>query len=209
MTRPRRQSGRYGAIGSALAATRRLLVDARLQVSEQRIDLRVSPAARRRAACSSRRAPAGLSPCVISVRRPSGWIRSRVVLDRRAVPAGAVQRRDTSRRRLSTPGAPSSSGSASDARYDCVLALASDATTLALHRRVVDAAELSALPAIRADLVRLEPGLRRVAGDGVELSLQRRNPPAVVDVLRVDVDLDDPVDRHVQIVDRDRRRSDT
>src|SRR5580765_5788497 len=85
--RPRRQSGRYGAIGSALAATCRLLVDARLQISEQRVDLRVSPAARHRRhvvrdwrtlveALRAQRSRA--------LRRDQG----RVGLDRGAVPAG-------------------------------------------------------------------------------------------------------------------------
>src|SRR6476469_7687097 len=90
-TRPRRQSGRYGAIGSALAATRRLLVDARLQISEQRIDLRVSPAARhgRHVVRDGR---ALVEP--LRDQRPQALRldQGRVVLDRGAVPAGAVKR---------------------------------------------------------------------------------------------------------------------
>src|SRR5262249_24891322 len=52
--------------------------------------------------------------------------------------------------------------------------------------------------------LRLEPRVIRMAGDGVELPLERRDPPAVIDVLRVDVDLHDAVHGYVQLVDRDR-----
>src|SRR5438874_8773426 len=45
MTRPWRQSGRYGST-VALAATRRPIVDALLQVGEERADLPVGPAMR-------------------------------------------------------------------------------------------------------------------------------------------------------------------
>src|SRR6266568_6877557 len=45
MTRPWRQSGRYGST-VALAATRRPLVDVRLQVGEERLHLRAGPAVR-------------------------------------------------------------------------------------------------------------------------------------------------------------------
>src|SRR2546430_1188749 len=47
MTRPWRQSGRYGST-VALAATRRPLVDALLQIGEQRLHLLIRPAVRDR-----------------------------------------------------------------------------------------------------------------------------------------------------------------
>ena len=64
-------------------------------------------------------------------------------------------------------------------------------------------AELTALAFVGPDLFRPEPRLRRLLGDRVELSAELRDPPAVVDVLGVDLDADDPVDRSVQLVDRD------
>src|SRR5216684_1921362 len=72
-----------------------------------------------------------------------------------------------------------------------------------LHRRVEDAAELPASPAVRPDSISLEPRVRPVAGDGVELAAELWDPPAVVDVLRRDVDAHRSVDRCVELVDRD------
>src|SRR3954454_11875617 len=92
ITRPRRQSGRYGVIGgSALPATSRLLVDARLQISEERIDLSVGPAARH-----GRHVVRDGRPLVEPLRDQRAQAlrldQGRVVLDCGAVSAGAVQR---------------------------------------------------------------------------------------------------------------------
>src|SRR5262249_25734615 len=65
------------------------------------------------------------------------------------------------------------------------------------HRRVLDPAELCALSRERPRLVHLEPGVVRMAGDGVDLAAERRNPPAVDHVVgrRADVEPDRPADR--------------
>src|SRR3954454_7108715 len=67
------------------------------------------------------------------------------------------------------------------------------------HVRVVAPAELGALAAERpaGQLAGdLEPGVVRVAGDGVELAAQLRDPPGVRDVLGGDVERDRRVGRH-------------
>src|SRR6185312_340662 len=67
------------------------------------------------------------------------------------------------------------------------------------HVRVVAPAELGALPGehgARELAGDLEPGVVRVAGDGVELAAELGDPPGVDDVLRVDVQRDRRVRRH-------------
>src|SRR3954453_2098627 len=70
------------------------------------------------------------------------------------------------------------------------------------HVGVVAPAELRAVPAelgagqIARDL---EPGVVRVARDGIELAAQLRDPPRVRDVLRADVERDRRVDRDDQL----------
>jgi hypothetical protein len=49
----------------------------------------------------------------------------------------------------------------------------------------------------------LEPEVVRLAGDRVELALERRDPPAVVDVFGVDQELDVAVDGNPHPLDLD------
>src|SRR5438067_1616503 len=70
------------------------------------------------------------------------------------------------------------------------------------HRRVIDAAELRALALVAAGLIRLEPEVVRVAWDGLNLAAERRDPPAVDDVRRDHIEIDDGTGRHVQRTDR-------
>src|SRR6266849_1831969 len=70
------------------------------------------------------------------------------------------------------------------------------------HRLVVEAAELGALPVVRADSVGLEPAVIRLARDRLDLPAELRDPPAVHDVVRLDGEENDLVGRHIQVVDR-------
>ena len=71
------------------------------------------------------------------------------------------------------------------------------------HVRVLVAAELTALSLERPRPVGAEPEVVRLAGDRVELALERRDPPAVVDVLRRDHELDVAVRRDPHPLDLD------
>src|SRR2546421_2661461 len=72
-----------------------------------------------------------------------------------------------------------------------------------LHRGVEDPAELAALAAVGAGALGPEPRVVRLPGDGVELAVEVRDPPAVVDVVGVDVERHDPAHGRVELVDRD------
>src|SRR3954468_2749949 len=64
------------------------------------------------------------------------------------------------------------------------------------HVGVVAPAELGALAPVDAWLRDLEPGVVRVARDGVELAAELRDPPGVDDVLAADLERDGRVRRH-------------
>src|SRR4029453_7626156 len=72
-----------------------------------------------------------------------------------------------------------------------------------VHVRVLVAAELAALALERPGSVGAEPEGGRLAGDRVELALERRDPPAVVDVFGIDQELDVAVDRNPHLLDLD------
>src|SRR5205085_10129784 len=65
------------------------------------------------------------------------------------------------------------------------------------HVWVLVAAEFAALALERPGPVGATPEVVRLAGDRVELALERRDPPAVVDVLRIDDQLDVAMRRHL------------
>src|SRR5262245_17512964 len=91
MTRPWRQSGRYGATGSALAATRRRLVAVRPHVSPQGPQLKVGPTSRHRWHVTRDRS----NPVLAFVQEGPETLRrdeGRAALDVRAIAARAVER---------------------------------------------------------------------------------------------------------------------
>src|SRR5713101_1559006 len=190
MTPPFRQSGRYGST-VALTATRRSLVDVLLQVREQRQHLVVRPAVR-----NGRHLVPALADQLfeaLSLREQS------VVRDPR--PEATLALESVALRARALPLAPSKiAGRGTEPRGVVGLRLHLDDR---LHRRVEDAAELSASTPIRSDAIGLEPRVRHVARDGVELAAEFRDPPAVVDVLRGDVDAHGSIHGCVQPVDRD------
>src|SRR5712692_3805248 len=190
MTRPWRQSGRYGST-VALAATRRPLVDALLQVGEERLHLLARPAVRD----GRHRVPA--LPDQLLQTLP---LREQGV-GRDVGPEAALALEAVALRARPLPLA-ATEGAVRGGEPRRVVGLRLDVDD-GLHRRVEDPAELTALPAVRSDAVRLEPCVRHVAGNGVELAAELRDPPAVVNVLRGDVDAHRSVDRRVQFVDRD------
>jgi hypothetical protein len=69
---------------------------------------------------------------------------------------------------------------------------------------VEDPAELAALAPVGPGLFGAEPRVVRLSGNGVELAAELGDPPAVVDVVRVDREGDDLVRGRVELVDRDR-----
>jgi hypothetical protein len=73
------------------------------------------------------------------------------------------------------------------------------------HHRVLDPAELGALPLVDPRALRLEPGVVRLAGDRVHLPRQLRHPPAVdhVEVGRRDHQVDRALNRDDELVDRE------
>src|SRR6266511_1050987 len=188
-TRPRRQSARYA---SALTATSLTLVDHRIEILLEHPELLVIPPAGHRGHLSAAVAEQLLEPL--------GLDQERVVRDRRAVVAFALW--PVELRADAHPFVPAEAQGplVSDPRLVLVLRFDHDART---HLRVEDAAELAAASTVRPDLVGLEPRVRALTGDGVELAAELGNPPAVVDVARVDVHSDDLVHGRMQLVDRD------
>src|SRR5262245_47417475 len=196
VTRPRRQSARYVSV---LTATRRPLVDVLLQVRVQRGELVVGPPARNRRHVARDR----LDP-VLAVNEQLAQARrlheQRVGRDVRAVAALAL--RSVALGADADPLIAAEVGR-SRSREPRLVVAPRLRDHLSLHLCVEDTAELAAASAIRPDLVRLEPRVSVPAGNGVELAAELRNPPAVIDVLRVDLDADDAVHRDVHLVDRD------
>src|SRR3989475_10359162 len=190
MTRPWRQSGRYGST-VALAATCRCLVDVPLQVREKRLHLVVRPAVRNWRHLVPALADQLLE--ALSLREQS------VVRDCR--PEATLALQSVALRARAHPLAPSEiAGPGTEPRGVVGLRLHLDDR---LHCRVEDPAELAASTSLRPDPIGLEPRVRPVARDGVELAAELRDPPAVVDVLRGDVDAHGSIHRCVQPVDRD------
>src|SRR5947209_1170953 len=68
------------------------------------------------------------------------------------------------------------------------------------HVRVLQAAELRALPAIEAGLVRFDPEFVDAAGNEIALAVQVRDPEAVDDVARIEAQQDGRVDGDVDLV---------
>src|SRR5712691_13234890 len=150
-TRPSYHAGRAGST-SVLTATFRS--EARLQVADRRVHQLVVP---RR---SDRR---HLPEAVAQQLAQRRWIAERRVRrDRGAdqsLAAEAVARRaDADERLLADAGR----------RLRCRNDLHE-----AAHRRVLDPAELGAANSVRADLLRLEPRVVRLAGDRVDLAAER------------------------------------
>src|SRR5215210_2736115 len=162
---------------SALAATRPSLVDVRFQVREQRVELLVGPAAadgrhvaghRRDSVLSFEQQRAetlrlGEERAVRDVGPVAALARQAMALRAHAFPLAAPE---CLRRRPAGP------------RRVLLLRLDDHRRT---HLRMEDAAELAAAPAVRAGAVGLEPGVRALAGDRVELPAELGDPPAVVD----------------------------
>src|SRR6266508_26839 len=188
-TRPRRQSARYA---SALTATSLTLVDYRIEILLEHPELLVIPPAGHRGHLSAAVAEQLLEPL--------GLDQERVVRDLRAVVAFALW--PVALRADADPFVPAETQGPlmSDPRLVLVLRFDHDART---HLRVEHAAELAATATVGPDPVGLEPRVRALTGDGVELAAELGNPPAVVDIARVDVHPDDLVQGRVQLVDRD------
>src|SRR5512133_1552435 len=198
-TRPRRQSARYVSV---LTATRRTLVNVPPDVGVEREELLVRPAERDR-----RHVARGRRDAVLAVDEQGMQAlrlgQQRVRLDRRAVPALSLEAvalgadadplvpAEISRRSRGEPRPVVAQGLREDPR---------------LHLCVEDTAELAAAPSVDPHLISLEPRVILPARDRVELAAEGRDPPAVNDVVRVDVDADDAMDGNVHLVDRDRAR---
>src|SRR5215210_1194664 len=162
MTRPWRQSGRYGS--KVALATRGCLVDVLLQVVEQRLHLLVRPAVRDR-----RHLVPTLSDQLLEA---SALRQQGVVRDRR--PETALPLQPMALRARAFPLAFAESV-ACGAEPGCVLRLRLHLDD-SLHRRVENPAELAALPAVGAGSVGFEPCVRHVTRDRVELAAELWNP---------------------------------
>src|SRR5436305_695685 len=195
-TRPWYQGGLL--TGTPLAATP-ASCDVARHVREQPVELRLAPAAAdgRHEAWEVR-----LVAAVLEQRLQLGRVdEDRAARDRRAV--AALARETVAVRADAGPLALPEAGFRA-LRDELLVGLLRLHDHARLHRRVEDAAELAALAAVLPELPRAEPRVVGHARDGVELAAERGNPPAVVDVLRVDVDLHDLTGGRVQLVDRDR-----
>src|SRR5439155_15319792 len=166
MTRPSRQSGRYGST-SALAATGRPLVDVLLQVGEERLYLVVGPAVRDRGHL--------VSPLPDQLLQTRSLREQGVVRDIR--PEAALPLKPVAFRARALPLAASECAPCS-AEPGCVVGLRLHVDD-GLHRRVEDAAEPPPSPAIGSDLVGFEPRLGHVTRDRLELVAELRHPPAL------------------------------
>src|SRR3954447_12925422 len=180
--RPRRQSARYV---SALAAIRRL-GDVALQVLLERAELLARPAPPDGRHVARDRCDPVLS---VEQQRPQalGLRQQGAVRDRRAVRALSLQAVALGADSHPLVAAELPGGSAADPGVVVRLRLGEDDC---LHLGMEDAAELAATPAVRPGALCLEPGVCALARDGVELPTELGHPPAVVDVVRNDVDPD-------------------
>src|SRR4051812_19397572 len=198
-TRPRRQSARYVSV---LTATRRPLVDVPPEVHVERRELLARPAA-----ADGRHVAVGRRDPVLAVlQQPPQPLRLGQDRARRDVrPVVALALRPVALGADARPFVASEvpRGLGRDPRLVVRERLGQ---YLRLHLRMEDAAKLAAAAAVRPRGVRLEPRLGVAAGYRVELAPELRDPPAVVDVVRVDLHLHHAVDRHVHLVDRDRTR---
>ena len=72
------------------------------------------------------------------------------------------------------------------------------------HVRVLEPAELGALPAVDAGSARVEDDVVRPPGDHIDLAVELRDPKAVDDVRAPDANVDGHADRNVDLVRRPR-----
>src|SRR5260221_1510485 len=182
-----------GTVSALTATRRRSLVDALLEVGEQRLQLLVRPAG-----TDGRHAPATLGHDLVE---PGRLRDDRVRRDRRTVVAlrlhpmacraDALELRTPELRRRG--------------RADVLVVVRLGRRDHPrAHRFVVEPAELGALADVRLGGVGLEPRVVRPAGNRVGLAAELRYPPAVVHVGRDDRQVDDLPHRHVQVADRAR-----
>src|SRR3954449_107611 len=185
--RPRRQSARYVSV---LTATRASLRDVPPEVELERGELPRRPAAADGRHVARRRRDPVLAVDEQRV-EPLRLHEQRARRDRRAVAALALQA--VALRADADPLVPAQVPGRLRRQPGAVRAGRLGEDTRA-HLRVQGAAELTAAAAVRPRRVGLEPRVRLAARNRVELAAQLGDPPAVIDVVRVDVDLDDAVD---------------
>src|SRR5919201_4137922 len=167
-----------GYATSDLAATRRPLEDARLHVRLEGAEL-----GRRPVVADRRHAAAAVAEEALEARRLDD---RRVARDRGAVVALALRAVALGADALPLALAERLGGARADEGLVVGLARHDRARE---HPLVEEAAELDALAVVRADAVGLVPDVVRASWDRVRLAAELRDPPAVVDVLRVDREL--------------------
>src|SRR4029079_11873378 len=169
---------------SALAATRPSLVESLLQIGDRRVDLLLRPVLPDR-----RHLPdAGADDIRKAFVVGEQWVRGDVRPDPALRGQAVALRADADERLLAERGA-------------VALSLLAPGVVLVRrhhldpreHRRVLDAAELGALAREGAELRRAEARVVDLSGDRVELAAERRHPPAVRDVVALDLQSHRPV----------------
>src|SRR3954447_25490421 len=161
-----------GYAGSALAATRaRSLVDVRLRILQERRHLRLRPAV-----ADGRHVAAAVSHDRFEPRR----LRQQLVLRQVGAVAALALHAVTRRADALELRAPELARRGR-ARERAVVAVGGREHAR-VHRLVIQAAELRALPVVRAGTVGFEPDVVRPARNRLDLPAELRDPPAVHDV---------------------------